>query len=337
MAIPAVSSVSCTETTVDIVWDQTVNSPTGQPGLGFSVKVDGVARSLTNAVKSAATTVRLTVSGVISDRDTVLVSYSSVTGDLVNGTSEDAATFTDHATTNASLHAAFVSATCEVDTPNIVTLAFSLPITSVLGLGTGLTFKKNTVLTAFSTVVAAGDPRKLIVTFAGNFAYDDDVTFSYNPGVGDWTSGYDIVTMTDVAVVNASIIGTPSSVYPLSSIVREQLVATSGWIEGRVGLDLNQIDQVLVERYGPATVDFGGTFGVSVDLPAGVFLAQDLKPLKSGMSVTKRFLVTGRPDLAAIAADEWLETVTARIGTALGAVRTTDAAVVLGDRTVRQV
>ena len=102
-------------------------------------------------------------------------------------------------------------------------------------------------------------------------------------------------------------------------------------------LDLNSIDQTIVDYYGPFTVDFGGTFGVTVSNPSGVLVAQDLLPLSQGMKVTKTFTVAGHTDWAAAAATDWLTTITTRISLALSSGRVIDQSTVLGTKTVKQV
>ncbi len=106
---------------------------------------------------------------------------------------------------------------------------------------------------------------------------------------------------------------------------------------GIVSIDLNAIDAQLVKEYEPQVVDFGGTFGVTEDLPAGVIILQDLKPIVDGLQVKKNFFVASHPDWAAIAAAEWETTMQTKIGNALAALRTLDASVTFGDRVVTQV
>jgi hypothetical protein len=131
-------------------------------------------------------------------------------------------------------------------------------------------------------------------------------------------------------VINASKAGDPSSTYPLSSVVKYLPVIRNSTVVATIGLDLNLVDQKLLSEYGPAVVDFGGTFGA-------VFVAQRLLPLSTGMQVVQNFVVQGHVDQASDAATLWLTAVTSRIATAIVALRTTDQSVVLSQQTIVQV
>ncbi len=146
-----------------------------------------------------------------------------------------------------------------------------------------------------------------------------------------------VVTFTHYAVTNASHVGDPSSSYPLSSVIAEKLTAQGGVVMGVIGVDLNAIDAQLVLEYEPQMIDFGGTFGVTEDLPAGVVILQDRKPLADGMTIKKSFFVAGHTDWAAVAAAEWLTTTKTKIANALANLRTIDAGVVYGNRVITQV
>jgi hypothetical protein len=339
MTTPSVSIIIARETTIDVVYDQAITSSTNRPGEGFTFKVNGAQKFANSADLTAADTITFQMAGVISNEDTVLVSYDDDVSNIENLSDELAPSFTDVGATNQSQHAALLAAVCALSIiePNVITLVTSMPLSST-DFEAGLSVKANGFSVPFDTVELGQDPRQLRITFPGGFSYGDTITFTYNPSIGDWQSaGYDIVAFTDYPVTNGSRLGTPNDNYPLSSVVREELEAINGAIDATIGIDLNHIDQKLVERYGPAVVDFGGTFGQTNDNPAGVFLAQDMRPIKSGMKVTKRFTSQGHSDWAQVAAAEWQDAVTQRIGTALGIMRTTDQQVVLGDRTVRQV
>jgi hypothetical protein len=339
MASPALLAITNSETYIDVQFDQTVIAPSGRYGEGFTITVNGAVRIAVTASQPAVDKVRLTITGVIQGGDKVLVTYTNAYGNLVNGTAETAASFAATQTTNNSQHAALMSSVLaqnETDN-NVITLSFDRPVTSVLGYGTGLTVKSNTATVVPTTVLQGSDPRTIKITFAGGFQYSDVLTWSYVSATGDWTSGYDYTDQTDVPVVNASRIGTPEDAYPLSSVIREQLTPVSSIVKATIVLDLNSIDYSIVTKFGPITVDFGGTFGVTVSNPAGITIAQDLVALKQGLKVTKDFYFATRPDWAAVAAAEWLTTVTNRISQALAAARTTDQAVVVGSRTVKLV
>ncbi len=339
MTVPTLSTVANDETTVSVTFSAAIVSASGQPGLGFTVTKNGAAWAVTGA-SAASATVTLTVA-TISQGDLVEVAYNGTTGDLADFATgvDQVATFTATESTNSSEHAALLGVVVGLiaGENNIVTLVWSMPVTSVLGLATGLTFEVNGVSRSFTSAVAGGDPRQIRVTFPSTFTFDEGITFSYDSVAGDWTSGVDIVAITDRTVTNASTVGTPTSDYPLSSVIREALTPVNGTVTAIVSLDLNWIDQRCCDRYGPATVDVGGTFGVTVGNPDGLFVAQSLKTLKSGLQIKQSFAATNHSDWAADAAAEWLTTITERIADSLNKVRQVDQSVVLGTQTIAQV
>ncbi len=330
MTAPALSSIACSETVVSALFNAAPVSSTGQPGLGWTVQVNGVGRSVSSA-SIGSSTVHLTVTGVIQTGDLVTAAYNDTVGDLADLATglDPVVTFTATAATNNSLHAALLSCTTNlVSTESaVVSLVWNKPITSA-AYATGLTFKINDVSAPYTSVAPGPDPRILRVTFPGDFQFDAAITFSYSPG--DWASGYAIVAIADHAVINGSKVGDPTSDYPLSSVIKYLPVIHNGTVAATVGLDLNLVDQKLLNEYGPAVVDFGGQFGV-------VFVAQRLLPLSTGMQVTQNFFVSGHVDQASTAATDWLDTVTSRIGTAIATLRTTDQSVVLSQQQIVQV
>lgn len=336
MTAPVYSSVTAAQGYIDILWDQTVVAPAGRPGEGFTVTVNGATRYVVSASQPLVTTVRIVPAGIIQSGDTVVVSYSNSLSNLQNAGLENCTNFSSVTATNTSLHAALLSSVLGLNTTdnNVITLTFNKTVTSA-AFATGLVVKANTAVVTPSTVTAGSDPRTIKITFAGGFQYNDALTWSYTPG--DWNSGVAITAYTDVVVTNASRIGTPADAYPLSSVIREQLSPLASVINASVVLDLNSVDQLIVDQYGPLNVDFGGTFGVTIANPSGVLIPQDIQPLESGMRVTKSFTVVGHTDWAAVAATDWLSAITTRISQALSSGRVIDQSTVLGTRTVRQV
>ncbi len=92
-----------------------------------------------------------------------------------------------------------------------------------------------------------------------------------------------------------------------------------------------------MKSYEAQVIDFGGTFGVTEDLPDGVVIVQDRKPLTDAMVVKKSFFVASHSDWAAIAAAEWETVMVAKVAAALSKLRTIDQNVVLGNRVISQV
>lgn len=231
-------------------------------------------------------------------------------------------------------------AVCGVDSahPEKITLVFDVPVSSSAFVD-GVSARADGVALTVSSAASGTDSHQVIVTLSGGPAYTAALDISYDASLGDWNDGStgDVASFTDIPVVNASKVGTADSDYPLSSVIGEKLVAQGGIISGTVSVDLNAIDAQLVLQYEPQYIDFGGTFGVTEDLPAGVMILQDRKPLSDGLVVKKNFYVSGHSDWAAIAADEWETTMKASIGSALATLRTIDASVTLHDRVVTQV
>lgn len=337
---PVMVSMYVDQTTLDVVFDQPITSSTNRPGEGFAFLLNGDTVYSNSAEIVGVDTVRFTLAATISQGDLFEVSYDNSVSNLENLTDGASATsFASTAATNNSTHPRLLSAVLAQNLidPYVISLTFSSPVTSADYL-VGLTVLADASPVAVSSVAPDGDPRVLLITLSGSLTYASTITIQYDDATGDWASnGTPLVSLIDEPVTNASKIGTPSSDYPLSSVVRQPLAAKNGVIEATVAVDLNFVDNRLNDRYGPTAVDFGGTFGVSVENPSGVFVPQDMRSLQTGMSVTKKFLVPGFPQHAQVAANEWLATMTTRIEQALGRLRTFDQLTVLGEMTVRQV
>ncbi len=328
---PTRLTITNTETTIDIVYAVGLTAPVGAPGAGFSIKVNGTTITISDADLVTTTltddTVRLTVP-VISDRDTVLVSYDDADGGIAL-----AADFTDQPSDNGSLHAGLVSAVVDRQSPSVVRLIFSLPVAPA-GEGAvqdGLSVKINGSDAGISTVSIGTDTREIHILLSGTIQDRDVVTVSYDAEAGTLTSGYVIQSITDYPVTNGSVEGAPSTTYPLSSIILEEPIVRAGGVEATCGLELNSVDTALLVSYGPKTVDFGGTFG-----EAELLIRQDLLILKDGLRVTKRFVSDDMSE-AAEAAAEWLDTVRQRVATTLQSIRTLDSNLELVGRSVQQV
>lgn len=335
---PTVQSIVADETAVEVTFTQPVHSALGTPGAGFSFTVNGVAASVASAaIMVNPAVVRFVMTETIDDRDTVLVSYDAAQGDLSNTPgSFPVASFSNHAVTTTSdaarLHA--VVAALVPSAANVLTALFSLPVVSSDYL-VGLSFSANGVPVVPTSVVPGPDPRDLIITFPNMFDVADLITMSYDATLGDWMSNsFAIPSITSFPVTNASHVG---SEYPLSSVIQEPLCVRAGEVIATVGIDLNYVDRELNRRYGPVQVDFGGTFGITPENPAGIFVPQDLVTIDTGLTVRKSFRYPGVPSYATAAGRDWLNVVTERIGVALGVMRTQDASVVLGELHVSQV
>lgn len=334
---PTMVSVINTETVISVLFNQTIVSASTNWGVGFTITVNGVVQ-FTSAVNfSSPSTINFTMVNTIRVGDTVTVAFVNTNSDITNTLgSAKAANFTQTSTNNSNCAALLASVIAlNPANPQVVSLVFSKAVTASPYL-TGLSATVNSTVTAISSVVAAGDPRQLLVTFAGGFKFSDVVVLSYNAGVGNWASGY-VIPSFSVTPTNASKIGTPLSNYPLSSVIEYAPVGSNGGTKATIGVQLNSVDIGLVGEYGPVNVDFGGTFGITTPNPSGVMLTQDIRSIYNGLSVTKTFYVLGQPAFGAAAANDWLNQIATRIGTSLAAVRTLDQTISLNALTIVQV
>ena len=338
MSAPTLLAVTASQTHVDVQFNQTVVAPTGQPGAGFSITDNGVALTITSAALIAADTVRLVVAK-IDEGDSVLVTLVN-TGTLTNSGAENAANFTNTAATNTSTQPApFAAASALHGHPEVISLLFSSKVNPVGGL-VGLTVQVNGVTVVPASIANGADPRELAITMPAGLQYRDTFTAAYVGTTGAWVKASDSTPMASFTLsgVNGSTVGIPNAAYPLSNVIRNKLAPVNGIVVATVSCDINLVDQGLIDSYGPAVVDFGnGTFGVTMANPDGVTLSQDLRQIGNGLSVSKNFFVLNHPAWTADAAADWLNVITQRIATALGALRTTDGTVDLGSRTIEQV
>ena len=154
MAAPVYTTIAASQTYIDVTWDQTVLAPSGRPGEGFSVTVNGATRYVVSASQPSGTVVRIVPAGIIQSGDTA-TNFTSVTA------------------TNSSLHAALLTSVLgqNVTDPNVITLTFNKIVTSA-NFATGLTVKANGVTVTPSSVLAGTDPRTIKITFSGGFLAD---------------------------------------------------------------------------------------------------------------------------------------------------------------------
>ena len=337
MTAPVLLAAQAVEVAVLVTFDQSVVSSTGAPGAGWSVTINGVPAGILAATQPLTTQVRLALDTTVRVGDLLTVSYDAAKGNLRDVTTVfPVASILAGAVTNSSACAGLLAAVLALtpDPATTLSLVFSAPVLSVAYL-TGLTVNVNGVPVAPLSAGPGADPRTLKVVFAALIEPTDALTFSYDSTLGDWNSaGYVLPSFVEIAVSNAA--NQPQQ-YPLSTVIREPLEACSGDIEATIGIDLCYVDNALLGRYGPARVDFGGTFGITVANPAGILIPQDFKALNSGIQISKMFCAPGNPAWAQVAAEDWLNQISIRIGTALGILRATDKEVVLGSLSIVQV
>jgi hypothetical protein len=231
------------------------------------------------------------------------------------------------------------AAICGLDPahPELVTLLFQVPVASAAYL-TGLSMRTNGGSLPLTSAAGGTNPNTIVVVLSGGPPYNAVLDVSYAAGTGDWHNSTDVVaSFSQVAVTNASKVGTPPSAYPLSTITSSQVAGLGGSMAATVSIAMNPVDAHLTSTYQPQMIDFGGTFGVTSPNPAGVMLPQDLRSLQDGLQVTKQFFVVSQPGWAVIAALDWEVQIKSRIGTALASLRTTDSGISFGTPTTVQV
>jgi hypothetical protein len=131
-----------------------------------------------------------------------------------------------------------------------------------------------------------------------------------------------------VTATNISTSGLPTSGYPLSTVVKAAPVVASGIVNAQMTVGLNPVDVVLVERYGPVRVAIGGTFGITVENPSGIYGGTDnLVTIVDGLVIKQTFSSGTNPSNAVIAANDWLTVIAGAVSQALGQVRAIDQAV----------
>ncbi len=334
MAAPTLSSISNTETTITVVFNQTISVPTAQYALGFTILNNGAAiTAATAALNGGVTGIVYTFTTPIRQGDTVTVAYSNAGNnvrDFANTTT--AASFSATASTNNSALAALLGSTVAntVGNENKIYLTFSSKVVSGTSLATGVAVTVNGGAATVSSVAASGDPRTLIVTLSAAVDYNDVVVLTYTATPGDWTSNSYVVPSFSTTCVNGSTIGFPNTTYPLSLTQIYPLVITANGVLAQVAINLNLVDRLLVSRYAPVQINIGGTFGVTMSNPAGVVVLGALVTINDGYIVNYTFTNPTSTAYAAAAATEWQTTMVSRIGVALGTIRTLDESITIG-------
>jgi len=98
-----------------------------------------------------------------------------------------------------------------------------------------------------------------------------------------------------------------------STLVVEKLTYKDSRVYASVWMDMRYEDSQRIAKYGPALVDFGGTYG-------NTFIAQDVRKVVNNLKITKVF-IEATPALAATYARIWQQTMIDRVNTELWRVR----------------
>lgn len=329
MASPVLLSAQTTGTTLYLVFDRLITA-TNATGLTATTQPTGASNALTFGAV-AGNTLRLTMASALTGGQTLTVVLSG-------GTIYDQATGLSIATPfTATSVAAYsvpqaLSATAGLTGNSVIGVKFSAPVAATIGnlvAGFTVTLDGTGVIGTITGSLSA-DATTLYLTLPTTISYTAAVVVTYASGSGQLysqgTTATQIASFT-LTATNISTTGLPTSGYPLSTIVKKAPTISNGTVTAEIDLYLNPIDAKLVDEYGPATVSIGGTFGVTVGNPTGVYATDSLVTLADGLVVTQTFNSGTSPVNAVAAAKDWLTVIGSSISQALGAARTIDQSV----------
>lgn len=329
MASPVLLSAQTTGTTLYLVFDRLITA-TNATGLTATVQPTGAANALTFGAV-AGNTLRLTMASSLTAGQ-----YLTVV--LAGGTIFDQATGLSLATPfTATSVAAYsvpqtLSATAGLPTSNVIGVKFSAPVAATAGnLVAGFSVTLDGVGVVGSlTGSLSPDATTLSLALPANIPYTAVAVVTYASGSGQlYSQGTTATQIASFALtaLNVSTTGLPNSSYPLSTIVKKAPTIQNGTVTAEIDLYLNPIDAKLVDEYGPATVSIGGTFGVTVGNPSGIYAQDSLVTLADGLVITQTFNSGTSPVNAVAAAKDWLTVIGSSISQALGAARALDQSV----------
>jgi hypothetical protein len=193
-------------------------------------------------------------------------------------------------------------------------------------------------LTSASATLSS-DLTQLTIDTGVNATYDTVVDVIYDATPGSLVSfpGGAVPSFTKNDIYNLATDGLPNSQYPLSFVITGPVTVTNKVAKGTASVSLNPIDRELVSRYGPVQLITGGTFGITVDNPAGITILGQIVNIVDGAVVCATFVSSQNVQFATDAALDWQTQMIGRIGILLGQIRTIDQSVTLGDRLVSAV
>ena len=103
-------------------------------------------------------------------------------------------------------------------------------------------------------------------------------------------------------------------VHPITYVVKEELKYKDGWVFASVLLDIRTTDTAFLNQFGPAVVDFGGTYGTN-------FIPQDLRRVVDELRIVKSFRSCTSLTAAAADAQLWQNTMVNRVTRAIWDIR----------------
>src|SRR6056297_410898 len=242
MTAPVIQSVQHSGTTLYIIWDRAV---TASDLTGFTFTKDGtpISPSFGSVSENA---VIATLGGAITG--TLLASYNGA-GTVAEAVAPADATtaFTDQVGVAYYTVPTVRRAQAGFTANDTVTVFFGLPVGSpTADLITGLTIEVDDVALDLSSATASlsADQTQLTIDTGVNFAYNATVDVIYDSGTGDlfsWPTGA-LSDFTLNAIQNLSTDGLPNSSYPLSYVIREELVSANNVVTATLSIALNPID-----------------------------------------------------------------------------------------------
>lgn len=93
----------------------------------------------------------------------------------------------------------------------------------------------------------------------------------------------------------------------------EKLKYKDARVYATVWMDMRYEDSIRVNKYGPALVDFGGTYG-------NTYIPQDVRKVVNNLKITKVF-IEATPALAATYARNWQQLMVTRVNEELWRIR----------------
>jgi hypothetical protein len=342
MSVPTRITLERSASQVFLAFDQDITRVSGilPWDNGFTLTVNAAPTAIT-VVTKVANGIWFQTASPFLDSDTVQLTYAG--SNLV-----DAATSTDpvaaFAATTAPpfwLNGNLVrSALVPLAAPDTIVITLRDPVASLTNnLKNGLAVTINAVAVSLTSAVVTGTGRTVTIDLTNDVSYNDTVVVTYTSGSGDWyaVEANTAVASFTVTADNASVVGTPESEYPLSTVIAEPLAITDNVVTAKLTVSLNSVDREIASRYAP-TFDQGGYYGLpTVNPPTGFFVPSKQLPIRDGQVYAYAFSIPGNPQWASLAAAEWLSTMVARIGISLNTARATDQSITLGNRTITQV
>lgn len=98
-----------------------------------------------------------------------------------------------------------------------------------------------------------------------------------------------------------------------STLIVDQIVYKNGRAFASVQMDMRYEDSIHLNKYGPAKVDFGGTYGNS-------YIPEDIRKLVNNLKVTKVF-IEATPREAGLQAKAWQAAMVTRVNAELWKIR----------------